>query len=1205
VESRKKERLKGKSVGSGPKVTERTAVAVLAEWCNAIIEAEKLDLGAAAVETYFSEGTGYPDLVIYKSRRSKQILCVGEAKKPGVTVDAGNVKDDARRKATWEKAPYFVTTNFNDLWWYDTAKVNANKPESDQLIQHYELSDISDLGLLRNTEYAEPTKRALRDFLIKLHQVNKGEARVPKLSIDVFLIDKLRTRVNNLAFMYKGIIKDRFKTEPEFRKKLKEWFVNQGWPFRQDEDEDYDVVARQTALLLVNKMLFYYALQAKRPELAPLVIPDGLRTGGMLRKQLEIYFEEVLRTIDYETIYTTDFIDSVAFDHNNRDVVNEAFYISEMFKRHDFSKIGYDIVGRIFESLIPVAERHKYGQYFTRSDVVDLILRFCLPRDEKALVLDPACGAGTFLVRAYRHKKMLNQRLAHKDILSTLWGVDIAKFPAHLATINLAIADLSVQENYPRILEKDFFHEDLVGKRWLPQALRKVLVNTLANTDEEVGFPLAFDAIVGNPPYTRQEEMGQLKGGAEYKEKLIRTALSPANGVRLNDSPISKRAGIHAYFFIHGTKFLKQGGAFGFIVSNSWLDVDWGKGLQEFFLNNYKIIAIIESKVERWFEEADINTCIVILSKCSGADKEQERMDNLVRFVYLKKPLSHFIPPVGIQHGEEATRETWKQEKERMDAIDKLIETILYHNKYYENEELRIYPVSQRELWDEAFDKSEAKFVGAKWGKYLRAPKIFFTILEKGKGKLVPLKEIAEVRFGIKTGANEFFYLTEEQIREFGIEREFWMHPLKGGEKPPVENAVWKDEKGKYFKDSQYAERYSLDEVLQDDGTVWWVPNYVIKSPRECKSIIVDPRDLKYRVLMIHKDKKELRGTRMLDYIKRGERQGFHRRPTCASRERWYDLGWRVPAPTNISYLIYDAAHCIVGRFWVSDDFQEVHTTDEVAPYLASSLSWFFQNLTGRAPFGGGLLKIQTYEFEMLPVLLTPKGKVHELRIAFSRLVSKAVGTVFSELGVSTDGRLELSRIRPDRRELDKIIMGDILGLTEEEQLEVYRAVVDLVKSRLARAASVPNKNKRKRGLDIDARVSGLLNRLRCETLGALYKREVLALERVKTRKLPKAEGQVEISGPTVFNEWIVKTGRNRKTCASEAEARYLRLWIELGAESVAVPEDEEKLKEIVPKLEELKDELERFLEEETESFSDREREAVAHRFWQEITRVP
>lgn len=107
-------------------------------------------------------------------------------------------------------------------------------------------------------------------------------------------------------------------------------------------------------------------------------------------------------------------------------------------------------------------------------------------------------------------------------------------------------------------------------------------------------------------------------------------------------------------------------------------------------------------------------------------------------------------------------------------------------------------------------------------GKYLRAPEIFFTILEKGKELFVPLKEVADVRRGFTTGANEFFYLTEEEIKGWVIEKEFWMHEDENGD---------------------------------------WIPNYVIKSPRECKSIVVDSGDLKYRVLMIHEDKKELKGT--------------------------------------------------------------------------------------------------------------------------------------------------------------------------------------------------------------------------------------------------------------------------------------------------------------------------------------------------------
>jgi len=51
-------------------------------------------------------------------------------------------------------------------------------------------------------------------------------------------------------------------------------------------------------------------------------------------------------------------------------------------------------------------------------------------------------------------------------------------------------------------------------------------------------------------------------------------------------------------------------------------------------------------------------------------------------------------------------------------------------------------------------------YAGGKWGGlYLRAPDIYFRVLEKGKDKLVRLGDVAEVRRGFTTGANDFFYL--------------------------------------------------------------------------------------------------------------------------------------------------------------------------------------------------------------------------------------------------------------------------------------------------------------------------------------------------------------------------------------------------------------------------------------------------------------
>jgi len=559
--------------------------------------------------------------------------------------------------------------------------------------------------------------------------------------------------------------------------------------------------------------------------------------------------------------------------------------------------------------------------------------------------------------------------------------------------------------------------------------------------------------------------------------------------------------------------------------------VDYGKGLQEFFLKNYKIIAIIGSKVERWFEDADINTCIVILEKCSGDDRRKERDDNLVRFVYLKKPLRYFIPPA---------QDIWEKQVTRISTIkEKFIKTILAHADLYEGEDFRVFPKRQKELWDEGYDVEERRYTGAKWGKYLRAPDIFFKILEKGRGKLVPLKQIAEVRFGIKTGANDFFYLTEEEIKRRGIEKEFWMH---------------QDDKGN------------------------WVPNYVIKSPRECKSIIVQPEDLKYRVLMIHKDKKDLKGTRVLKYIEEGERKGYHRRPTCASRERWYDLGERKPYGF-LHPMIHNDGQLIalnLGTVYVDHNLFEVQPKRKhllpLALFFVSTVSSLIRELGGRVNLGEGALKTEGIDIERLitinPSLLN-NTQVSALKAWLDSHKSFAYHSLFSELGANSRDEVSLDKVKPDRRELDRIIMGEILGLTEDEQLEVYRAVIDLVKSRLEKAKSFGKRKKTKEGIDVDLLVKLVMEKVGEETLGKFYQEKVLSQKKLYTKALPKLAGDVSIRQSLMG--WRLYSGKQSIDCASELEARYLKVWLEAGIEQVKVPQDEAYLQTIVPSLESLK----------------------------------
>jgi type I restriction enzyme M protein len=103
----------------------------------------------------------------------------------------------------------------------------------------------------------------------------------------------------------------------------------------------------------------------------------------------------------------------------------------------------------VFERLIPPEERHGLGQYFTSELLCDLTTAFCV-RSVNDNVCDPTCGTGTFLLSAYSRLRWLGTR-DHSTLLSRLWGIDIAPFPAELAVINLFRQDLAATSNFPRI----------------------------------------------------------------------------------------------------------------------------------------------------------------------------------------------------------------------------------------------------------------------------------------------------------------------------------------------------------------------------------------------------------------------------------------------------------------------------------------------------------------------------------------------------------------------------------------------------------------------------------------------------------------------------------------------------------------------------------------------------------------------------------
>ena len=218
----------------------------------------------------------------------------------------------------------------------------------------------------------------------------------------------------------------------------------------------------------------------------------------------------------------------------------------------------------------------------------------------------------------------------------------------------------------------------------------------------------------------------------------------------------------------------------------------------------------------------------------------------------------------------------------------------------------------------------------------------------------------------------------------------------------------------------------------------------------------------------------------------------------------------------------------------------------------------------------------------------------------FTKLVSRPVDSIYTELGTSVPEEASLDKVKPDRRELDKIIMGEILGLNEKEQIEVYKALIDLVKSRLEKAKSFGKRRKTKGGIDIDRLVKTVMEKIGEETLGKFYREKILSQKQLFTKKLPKHSEKIWIEQD--LYGWRLYSGKKHIACESEQEARYLKVWLEAGLEKVKNPKDEKYVGAILPELEGLKLHIDKIVNSYLESILDpKTRTKIENQLWQEI----
>jgi hypothetical protein len=509
------------------------------------------------------------------------------------------------------------------------------------------------------------------------------------------------------------------------------------------------------------------------------------------------------------------------------------------------------------------------------------------------------------------------------------------------------------------------------------------------------GERAGFDIVIGNPPYVRQEAIHDPRTPPDeitraskraYKGKLARAVYAAWPRTFgydfVKDKPrwkLAARSDLYIYFYLHGLSLLNDQGAFCFITSNAWLDVGYGKDLQQFLLTRGQVKLVLDNQVRRSFASADVNTVIVLLGPAHDTKSaRQASLRHTARFVMLTVPFEDVLTPTIWEEVERArTRQT----------------TPAY----------RVFPLTQADLLEKGMDEKQ-RFSGDKWGgKYLRAPDIYWVIIEKARDKLVHLGDIADVRFGIKTGANAFFYLDEETIAQWGIEEEFLVPFL-----------------------------FSLKEVDRYE---------------------VDPQTLQKKLFYCHVSKPQLSKngkSNVLAYIEWGEDQGFHKRPSVRNRTFWYALP-EQPFPEFVSnrFLGERFGFPWIDKLLVGDVFF-VGNLEKTAGFLGTallnaSMSFLSAEVIARKTYGIGVAYLYGPEINNVNILnpeLLNETDAKAVKNIFERMCHREMLKISDEIHQS------------DRRALDAIIF-DVLGLTQGERDAVYEALVTMVEARLHKAQSL------------------------------------------------------------------------------------------------------------------------------------------------------
>lgn len=244
-------------------------------------------------------------------------------------------------------------------------------------------------------------------------------------------------------------------------------------------------------------------------------------------------------------------------------------------------------------------------------------------------VIDPACGSGAFLITAFEFLLNYNKYLDDKifDLVGTsdlfsdrtkeilqnnIFGVDLNKESVEITKLSLWLKTADKNKTLASLENNIKCGNSLIDDP-------EIAGNLAFNWEKEFPEIFAnggFDIVVGNPPYVSAEYISEIE--KTFYEKNYYSAYGRQN--------------LYIIFYEKAINLLKENGNLGFITPYTILKNMYYKEIREYILKNTSILEIIDFKGITVFQDAGVDSIILLLKKEKRIEYDIKYINNIKAF---------------------------------------------------------------------------------------------------------------------------------------------------------------------------------------------------------------------------------------------------------------------------------------------------------------------------------------------------------------------------------------------------------------------------------------------------------------------------------------------------------------------------------------------------------------------------------------------